>query len=113
MNITTKRKSKIELLRVLCMICLVAHHFTIHGNLYLNENIFVQRFSLIFAPLGKMCYVVFMVISSYFLSNANASKIYSLDRFKERYDKKLSKAYLEGRYGAIPVFKQFTFRKEG
>ncbi len=42
----------------------------------------------------------------------NASKIYSLDRFKERYDKKLSKAYLEGRYGAIPVFKQFSFRKE-
>ncbi len=41
----------------------------------------------------------------------NASKIYSLDRFKERYDKKLSKAYLEGRYGAIPVFRQFTFRK--
>lgn len=42
----------------------------------------------------------------------NASAIYSLDRFKERYDKKLSKAYLEGRYGAIPVFKQFSFRKE-
>ena len=66
MNITTKRKSNIELLRILCMMSLVAHHFTIHGNLYLNENIFVQRFSLIFAPLGKMCYVVFMVISSYF-----------------------------------------------
>ena len=42
----------------------------------------------------------------------NASAIYSLDRFKERYDKKLSKAYLEGRYGAIPVFKQFSFREE-
>lgn len=42
----------------------------------------------------------------------NASAIYSLDRFKERYDKKLSKAYLEGRYGAIPVFKQLSFRKE-
>ena len=26
----------------------------------------------------------------------NASKIYSLDRFKERYDKKFSKAYLDG-----------------
>ena len=39
----------------------------------------------------------------------NSSKIYSLDRFKERYDKKLIKAYLEGRYGAIPVFKQFNF----
>ena len=41
----------------------------------------------------------------------NASKIYSLDRFKERYDKKLSKAYLDGRYGAIPVFRQFSFQK--
>lgn len=41
----------------------------------------------------------------------NNSKIYSLDRFKERYDKKLSKAYLEGRYGAIPVFNRFEFRK--
>lgn len=41
----------------------------------------------------------------------NASRIYSLDRFKERYDKKLSKAYLEGRYGAIPVFRQFAFQK--
>lgn len=41
----------------------------------------------------------------------NNSKIYSLDRFKERYDKKLSKAYLEGRYGAIPVFNRFEFGK--
>lgn len=42
----------------------------------------------------------------------NASNIYSLDRFKERYDKKISKAYLDGRYGAIPVFKQFSFDKK-
>lgn len=41
----------------------------------------------------------------------NASSIYSLDRFKERYDKRLSKAYLEGRYGAIPVFSSFAFEK--
>ena len=33
------------------------------------------------------------------------------DKLKERYDKKLSKAYLEGRYGAIPVFRQFSFQK--
>lgn len=44
--------------------------------------------------------------------NNNVSVIYSLDKFKERYDKKLSKAYLDGRYGAIPVFKQFQFNKE-
>lgn len=40
-----------------------------------------------------------------------SSRLYSLDRFKERYDKVLSKAYLEGRYGAIPVFKKFRFRE--
>lgn len=34
----------------------------------------------------------------------NASAVYSLDKFKERYDKKLNKAYLEGRYGAVPDF---------
>ena len=43
--------------------------------------------------------------------NNNVSVIYSLDKFKERYDKKLSKAYLEGRYGEIPVFKQFQFNR--
>lgn len=40
----------------------------------------------------------------------NASSIYSLDRFKQRYDKILSKAYLEGRYGAVPVFSSFRFK---
>ncbi len=42
----------------------------------------------------------------------NNSNIYSLDKFKERYDKKLSKAYLEGRYGAIPVFTSFEFKED-
>lgn len=40
----------------------------------------------------------------------NSSIIYSLDRFKERYDKKLNKAYLEGRYGAIPIFDEVDFQ---
>ena len=42
----------------------------------------------------------------------NNSNIYSLDKFKERYDKKLSKAYLEGRYGAIPVFTFFRYKED-
>ncbi|MEN8904405.1 MAG: ATP/GTP-binding protein [Clostridiales bacterium] len=40
----------------------------------------------------------------------NVSRLYSLDRFKERYDKKLSKAYLEGRYGAIPILKSLLIK---
>lgn len=35
----------------------------------------------------------------------NDSRIYSLDTFNERFDKKISKVYLEGRYGVIPQFK--------
>lgn len=42
----------------------------------------------------------------------NSSYLYPLDRFKVRYDKKISKDYLEGRYGAIPVFKDFQFGEE-
>lgn len=36
----------------------------------------------------------------------NSSRLYSLDRFNDRYDNELGKAYLEGRYGAVPVFPQ-------
>ena len=36
-----------------------------------------------------------------------ASAIFSLNQFKVRYDKKIDKAYLLGRYGAIPIFKSF------
>lgn len=42
----------------------------------------------------------------------NTSNVYSLDKFKERYDKTLSKAYLEGRYGAVPVFSSFDIMEE-
>ena len=34
----------------------------------------------------------------------HSSEIYSLNRFKERYDKVIDKEYLLGRYDAIPVF---------
>jgi len=37
-----------------------------------------------------------------------ASKLFSLNQFKVRYDSKIEKAYLLGRYGAIPIFKTFN-----
>ena len=42
----------------------------------------------------------------YFIDSDNMgqSTIYPLDRFKERLDKIFEKAYLDGRYGAIPTF---------
>ena len=36
----------------------------------------------------------------------HSSKLYSLNRFKARFDKKVEKEYLLGRYGAIPIFRQ-------
>lgn len=40
-------------------------------------------------------------------NNKNESELYSLDSFKERYDKRVERAYLEGRYGGVPVFSSF------
>lgn len=34
----------------------------------------------------------------------NVSNLYSLEEFNVRFDKKIDKAYLEGRYGGIPIF---------
>lgn len=35
------------------------------------------------------------------------SELYSLEKFKERFDKDVLKAYLDGRYGSVPKFKMF------
>ncbi len=41
-----------------------------------------------------------------------SSNLYSLNRYNARFDKKIEKDYLIGRYGAIPVFRQIErFRK--
>lgn len=34
------------------------------------------------------------------------SSIYSLEAYNERFDKKIDKAYLEGRYGGVPIFSE-------
>lgn len=66
-KISNERKSNIELLRIICMLCLVAHHFSYHGQLYQLDNVFMKDFSLLFCPLGKIFYDVFIVISCWFL----------------------------------------------
>ena len=40
-------------------------------------------------------------------NQSGESKLYSLENFTERFDKKVSKAYLEGRYGSTPLFDAF------
>ncbi|MCH4193255.1 MAG: ATP/GTP-binding protein [Butyrivibrio sp.] len=39
-------------------------------------------------------------------NNNGKSDIYSLEEFNERFDKKIDKAYLDGRYGGVPIFNE-------
>ena len=39
--------------------------------------------------------------------NDNSTKLFPLEMFKDRYDRVISKAYLSGRYGAVPIFRDF------
>ncbi|MFC9711044.1 ATP/GTP-binding protein [Paenibacillus sp. NPDC056933] len=70
--------------------------FTTHESTIMDQNL-LRRDEIWFVERNK----------------DNISHLYSLDRFKERYDKKLSKNYLDGRYGGIPILKIFPFSEDG
>ena len=42
-------------------------------------------------------------------NHAGATLLTPFDRFKERFDKKIERAYLDGRYGGVPLFDSFYF----
>jgi AAA15 family ATPase/GTPase len=45
-------------------------------------------------------------------NKSGASILYPFDQFKERFDKKIEKAYLDGRYGGAPLFDTFFMPQE-
>ena len=66
-NLKTVRQSNFELLRIVCMIFLVAHHCCVHGGV-LNTDSPYRFFALIFLPIGKICFVAFVALSMWFLT---------------------------------------------
>ncbi|WP_167747169.1 AAA family ATPase [Cohnella luojiensis] len=42
-------------------------------------------------------------------SENGSSELYSLEKYKTRFDKKIINSYLDGRYGAVPKFKNVAF----
>lgn len=40
-------------------------------------------------------------------SDIGESRLYSLDNYNERFDKKIRRAYLDGRYGGVPLFDDY------
>lgn len=69
------RDSKIELMRIMCMLFLVMHHFILHGDILTNisPNTFIYNIFVIFYPIGKICYDIFIVISCYYMINTQFS----------------------------------------
>lgn len=73
------RKSNIELLRILCMIGIVAYHYMQHGGvngsaLLKTSFSFNHVFVTLFGTWGVLGVLTFVIISSYFLSGGRVYK---------------------------------------
>ncbi len=64
-----QRQSSIELLRIIAMILIVAHHFEIHGGFaYPQDAVSVNRIWMQFISSGgKVGVNIFVLLSGYFL----------------------------------------------
>lgn len=62
-----KRNSTIELVRIICMLLLVAHHCAIHGGAYAMQDCTNHRLALFFLPVGKICFDCFVAISAWYM----------------------------------------------
>lgn len=67
-----KRESKYELLRIISMLLIIAHHFSVHGGFkYPNNTLAVNSvFTQILLSGGKLGVNIFVLISGYFLSKS-------------------------------------------
>ena len=72
----TERRSNLELLRIVAMVMIVAHHFAIHGGFnYSNETITINRLWIQFLEIGgKIGVNIFVLISGYFLISSETIK---------------------------------------
>ena len=70
------RQSNIELLRIIAMILIVAHHFAVHGGFdFSSSTLSLNRFWIQFIQLGgKIGVDIFVLISGYFLISATQIK---------------------------------------
>ena len=65
-----KRQSNIELLRIVAMVFIIAHHYALHGGIYYNttDNIISATFLV---ALGKLGVNLFVLITGYFMINSS------------------------------------------
>ena len=77
-----------------------AHALFVDSLSYLLEKAIRSNVCLALEPINR--YEINFVNKN----KHGRSEIYSLERFGERFDKKISLAYLKGEYGAIPIFEE-------
>ncbi len=69
MTESVKRDSNIELMRIVCIFLLVCHHYVVHGG-YISisdgQYAFITQW---IASIGKICFIAFLAVSSWFLSD--------------------------------------------
>lgn len=75
-NKVTVRQSNMELLRIIAMILIVAHHFSVHsGFSFATDAITVNKLWVQFTAIGgKIGVDIFVLISGYFLISAKSLK---------------------------------------
>lgn len=88
MKTTAKRKSNIELLRIVAMFMIISSHFSLYTNWNLNnepisENIKVMMFS----PFGTAGAVIFFMITGFFSIRINKPTITIKQLLKKEYRK--------------------------
>lgn len=64
------RDSNIELLRILCMLMIIAHHCVVHGGSFSMEYCTNKFVAMILLPGGKIGFTCFLAISTWFLADA-------------------------------------------
>lgn len=65
-----KRNSSLELLRIICIILIIAHHYTVHGgyDVFTVDNFSINTAILqILSLWGKMACNIFILITGYFM----------------------------------------------
>ncbi len=73
------RKSNLELLRIICMIMIVAHHYVVHGTIWYDNTMSLNKYFIqLYGAGGKISVYCFVLISGYFLSTSKSSRWKSL-----------------------------------
>jgi surface polysaccharide O-acyltransferase-like enzyme len=69
-----KRNSNFELLRIICIILIIAHHYAAHGNWDMDNTLSANKFFIRFLQSGgKVGVNCFVLITGYFMVNSSVT----------------------------------------